>query len=86
MNKSSGDDRISAELFHILKDNAVKVLHSICQQMLKTAMATELEKVSFHSSPKKANAKKFSNGHTIDLISHASNAQNSLIRLQQYMN
>ena len=52
-NKSRGDDGIPLELFQILKDDAVKVLHSICQQIWKTAVATGLEKVSFHSNPKK---------------------------------
>ena len=53
MNKASGGDGIPVELFHILKDDAVKVLHSICQQIVKnSAMATGLEKVSFHSNPK----------------------------------
>ena len=52
MNKASGGDRIPVELFQILKDDAVKVLHSICQQIWKTAVATGLEKVSFHSNPK----------------------------------
>ena len=52
MNKASGDDGIPVELFQILKDDAVKVLHSICQQIWKTAVATGLEKVSFHSNPK----------------------------------
>ena len=51
MNKASGDDGIPVELFQILKGDAVKVLHSICQQIWKT-VATGLEKVSFHSSPK----------------------------------
>ena len=52
-NKVSGGDGIQAELFQILKDDAVKVLHSICQQIWKTsAVATGLEKVSFHSNPK----------------------------------
>ena len=52
-NKASEGDGIPVELFQILKDDAVKVLHSICQQMWKTsAVTTELEKVSFHSSPK----------------------------------
>ena len=51
-NKGSGGDRIAAELFEILKDDAVKVLHSICQRIWKTAVATGLEKVSFHSNPK----------------------------------
>ena len=47
-----GGDGIPAELFQVLKDDAVKVLHSICQQIWKTAVATELEKVSFPSNPK----------------------------------
>ena len=51
-NKGSEGDRISAELFEILKDDAVKVLHSICQQIWKTAVATRLEKVRFHSNLK----------------------------------
>ena len=51
-NKASGGDGISVELFQILKDDAVKVLHSISQQILKTVVATGLEKVSFHSNPK----------------------------------
>ena len=51
-NKASGGDGIPVELFQILKDGAVKVLHSICQQIWKTAVATGLGKVSFHSSPK----------------------------------
>ena len=53
MNKASGSDRFPAQLFQILKDDAVKVLHSICQQIWKnSAVATGLEKVSFDSSPK----------------------------------
>ena len=53
MNKASGGDGIPVELFQILKDDAVKVLHSICQQIWKnSAVATGLEKVSFHSNPK----------------------------------
>ena len=53
MNKASGGDGIPVELFQILKDDAVKVLHSICQQIWKTqAVATGLGKVSFHSNPK----------------------------------
>jgi len=52
MNKGTGGEGIPVELFHILKDDAVKVLHSICQQMWKTAVATGLEKASFHSNPK----------------------------------
>ena len=53
-NIASGDDGIPVELFQILKDDAVKVLHSICQQIWKnSAVATGLEKVSFHSNPQK---------------------------------
>ena len=50
-NKASGGDEIPDELFKILKDDAVKVLHSICQQIWKTAGATGLEKIIFHSNP-----------------------------------
>ena len=52
MNKAGGGDGIPVELFQILKDDAMKVLHSIYQQIWKTAVATGLEKVSFHSNPK----------------------------------
>ena len=52
MNKAGGYDGIPVELFQILKDDAVKVLHSVCQQIWKTAVATGLEKVRFHASPK----------------------------------
>ena len=52
MSKASGGDGIPAELFQILKDDAVKVLNSKCQQIWKTAVVTGLEKVSFHSNPK----------------------------------
>ena len=52
MNKASGCDGIPVELFQILKDDAVNVLHSICQQIWKTVVTTGLEKVSFHSNPK----------------------------------
>ena len=51
-NKASGGDGIPVELFQILKDDVVKVLHSTCQQIWKTAVATGLEKVSFHFNPK----------------------------------
>ena len=51
-NKASGGDEIPVELFQILKDDAVKALHSVCQQVWKTAVATGLEKVSFHSNLK----------------------------------
>ena len=72
MNKASGGDGIPVEQFQILKDYAVNLLHSICQQIWKTAVATGLENVSFHSIPKKGNAKECSNYCTIALISHAS--------------
>ena len=75
MNKASGDDGIPVELFQILKDDAVKVLHSICQQIKKkqnSAVATGLEKVSFIPIPKRDNAKERSNHCTVALISHAS--------------
>ena len=52
MNKANGGDEISAELIQILKDDALKGLHSICQQIWKTAVAIGLEKVNFHSNPK----------------------------------
>ena len=83
MNKASGGDGIPVELFKILTDDAVKVLHSICQQIWKTAVVTGLEKVSFHSNPKES-----SNYHTISLISHASKVMLKILqaRLQQYMN
>ena len=58
MKKASGGDGIPAELFQILKDAAVKVLHSICQQIWKTAVSTGLEKVSFHSNPKERQCQK----------------------------
>ena len=57
-NKAHGDDRTPVELFQILKDDAVKVLHSICQQIGKKAVATGLEKVSFHSNPKERQHKR----------------------------
>ena len=59
-NKASVFDGIPVKLFQILKDDAVKVLHSICQQIWKTALATGLENVSFDSSPKEGNAKECS--------------------------
>ena len=78
MNKASGCDGIPAELFQILKDEAVKVLHSICQQTWKTQQGSQDWKRSvFIPIPKKGNAKECSNYCTIALISHASNVQNS---------
>ena len=72
-NKASGGDGIPVELFQILKDDAVKVLHSICQQIWKTQQWPQDRKRSvFIPIPKKGNAKECSNYHTIALISHAS--------------
>ena len=72
MNKASGGDEIPAELFQILKDDAVKVLHSICQQIWKTQQWPQAWKRSvFIPIPKKGNAKECSNYCTIALISHA---------------
>ena len=87
MNKASGDDGISAELFQILKDDAVKVLHSICQQIWKTQQRPQVWKRSvFIPIPKKGNAKECSNYHTIALISHASKVMLKILqaRLQMF--
>ena len=73
MNKASGGDAIPVELFQILKDDVLKVLHSICQQIGKTQQWPQDWKRSvFISTPKKGNPKECSNYHTIALISHAS--------------
>ena len=87
MNKASGGDGIPVELFQILKNDAVKVLHSICQQIWKTQQWPQDWKRSvFIPTPKKGNAKECSN--TIALISHASTVRLTILqaRLQQYMN
>ena len=89
MNKASGGDGIPVELFEILKDDAVKVLHSICQHIWKTLQCPQDWKRSvFIPIPKKGNAKECSNYHTIALISHASKVMLKILqaRLQQYMN
>ena len=73
MNKASGGDRIPVELFEILKDDAVKVLHSVCQQIWKTQQWPQDDKRSvFIPVPKKGNVIECSKYHTIALISHAS--------------
>ena len=73
MNKSSGGEGIPLELFQILKDDAVKVLHSICQQIWKTQQwPQDWKRLVFIPIPKKGNAKECSNYHTIAVISHAS--------------
>ena len=72
MNKASRGDGITVELFPTLKDDAVKVLHSVCQQIWKTQQWPQDWKRSvFIPIPKKGNAKERSNSHTIALISHA---------------
>ena len=89
MNKASGGDGIPVELFQILKDDAVKVLHSICQHIWKTQQWPQDWKRSvFIPIPKKGNAKECSNCRTIALISHASKVMFKILqaRLQQYMN
>ena len=89
MNKASGGDGIPVELFKILKDDAVKVLHSICQQIWKTQQWPQDWKRSvFIPIPKKGNAKECSNYCTVALISHASKVMLRILqaRLQQYMN
>ena len=89
MNKASRGDGIPAELFQILKDNAVKVLHSICQQIWKTQQWPQDWKRSvFISIPKKGNTKDCSNCHTIAFISHASKVMFKIpqAKLQQYVN
>ena len=88
MNKASGGDGIPADLFQILKDNAVKVLHSICQQIWKTQQWLQNWKRSvFIPIPKKGNAKECSNYHTIVLISHAGKVMLKIhqARLQRYV-
>ena len=88
-NKASGGDGIPVELFQILNDDAVKVLHSICQQIWKTQQWPQDWKRSvFIPIPKKDNAKECSNYHRIALISHDSKVmlKNLQARLQQYMN
>ena len=78
MKKGSGGDGIPVELFQILKDDAVKVPHSICQQVWKTQQwPQDWKRLVFIPVPKKDNAKECSNYCTITLISHASNVQNS---------
>ena len=89
MNKAGGGDGIPVELFEILKDDAVKVLHSISQQIWKTQQWPQDWKRSvFIPVPKKGNAKECSNYCTIALISHTSKVMVKILqaRLQQYMN
>ena len=86
MNKANGGDGIPVELFQILKDDAEKVLHPICQQIWTTQQwPQDWNKSGFIPIPKKSNAKKCSNYITIALISHASKVMLKILqaRLQQ---
>ena len=87
--KASGGDGIPVELFQILKYDAVKVLHAICQQIWKTQeWPQDWKRSVFIPIPKKGNAKECSNYHTIALISHATKVMLKIlqVRLQQHMN
>ena len=89
INKASGGDGIPVELFQILKDNAVKVMHSICLQIWKIQQwQQDWKRPVFIPIPKKGNAKECSNYDTIALISHASKVMFKILqaRLQQYVN
>ena len=88
-NKANGGDGISVELFQILEDDAVKMLHSICHQIWKIQQwPLDWKRSVFIPIPKKGNAKECSNYHTIALISHASEVMLKILqaRLQQYVN
>ena len=89
MNKASGGDGVPAELFQILKDDAVNALHAICQQIWKTQQwPQDCKRSVFIPIPKKGNAKECSNYCTIALISHARKVMLKILqaRLQQYLN
>ena len=89
MNKASGGDGIPAELFQILKDDALKVLRSTCQQIYQTQQwPQDWKRSAFIAIPKKGNAKECSNYHTTALISHASQVMLKILqaRLQHYVN
>ena len=88
-NKASGGYGIPAELFQILKDDAVEVLYSICQKIWKIQQwSHDLKRSVFISFPKNGNAKECTNYHTTALISHASKAMLKIlqVRLQQHVN
>ena len=81
MNKASGGDGVPVELFQILKDDAVKALHAICQQIWKTwQWPQDWKRSVFILIPKKSNAKECSTYHTIALISHASKVMLKLLQ------
>ena len=88
MNKANGGDSIPVELLQILKDDAVKELHSICQHLENSAVATGQEKVSFHSNPKERQCQRRLKLLQIVLISQASEVMLKILqaRLQQYVN
>ena len=89
MNKASGGDGIPVELFQILKNDAVKVLRAMCQQIWKIQQwPQDWKRLVLIPTPKKGNAKDCSNYHTIALIQHASKVKLKILqaRLQQYMN
>ena len=89
MNRANAGDRIPAELFQILKDDAVKVLYSVCRQIWKTQQwSHDWKRSIFIPIPKKGNVKECSNYRTIALISHASRVMFKILRawLQQYVN
>ena len=91
MHKASGGEGIPVELFQIQKDDAVKVLPSICQQVWKTQQwgkTQDWKRSVFIPIPKKGNAKECSNYHTVALISHTSKVMLTILqgRLQQYVN
>ena len=89
MNKASGGDETPVELFQILKDDVVKVLHSICQQIWKTQQGSQgWKRLVFNPVLKKGNAKEYSHCHTIALISHSSKVMLKILqaRFQQYVN
>ena len=89
MNKANGGDEIQVELFQILKDDAVKLLHSVCQQIWKTQQWPQDWKRSvFIPIPKNGNPKECSNYCSIALISHTSKVMQKVLqaRLQQYVN
>ena len=88
-NRASGGDGIPVELFQILEDDAVKVLHSICQQIWKTQQwPQDWKRTVFIPIPKKGKAKEHSNYRTIAFISHTSKVMLKILqaRLQQYVN
>ena len=89
MNKATGGDGIPAELFQVLKDDAVKALHSICQQIWKTwQWPQDWKRSVFIPIPKKGNAKEYSDYHTVALISNANKVMLKILqaRFQQYVN